>query len=64
VRRLQGEAESAGGRVHVVLGNHDVMNLIRHFRYVTATGFAAFASEEREKDRQREWKEYQKMHCS
>jgi len=60
-RRLQREAESAGGRVHVVLGNHEVMNLVRNFRYVSESGFAAFASEERDKDRQREWKEYRKM---
>ena len=43
VRRLQKEAKSAGGVVHVLLGNHEVMNLIRDLRYVTDGGYAAFA---------------------
>jgi hypothetical protein len=63
VRRLQGEAESAGGRVHVVLGNHEVMNLMRNFRYVSVSSFAAFGPDELEDDRQREAKEYRKMHA-
>jgi hypothetical protein len=28
VMRLQAEAEAAGGAVHIVLGNHEVMNLV------------------------------------
>ncbi|MCU0976807.1 MAG: metallophosphoesterase [Steroidobacteraceae bacterium] len=43
---LEGQAAAAGGRVHVVLGNHDVMNLTGDLRYVTKGEFAAFASEE------------------
>jgi 3',5'-cyclic AMP phosphodiesterase CpdA len=44
--RLQGEALEDGGRVHVVLGNHELMNLVGDWRYVTAADYAAFAAEE------------------
>ncbi len=40
---LQPQAATAGGRVHVVLGNHEVMNLTGDLRYVAAEEFAAFA---------------------
>ena len=46
VMRLQREAEAAGGRFHVVLGNHEVMNLLGDLRYVPAAEYAAFAAEE------------------
>jgi hypothetical protein len=41
--RLEGEARAAGGAVHVVLGNHEVMNIVGDLRYVTAAEYAAFA---------------------
>jgi len=44
--RLQSEAVAVGGRVHVVLGNHEVMNLLGDLRYVTADDYAAYAAEE------------------
>ena len=44
--RLQEQAPSAGGRAHVVLGNHEQMNLIGDLRYVSAGEFAAFADDE------------------
>jgi hypothetical protein len=46
--RLQAEAAAQGGRVHVVLGNHEVMNLMGDLRYLTAPDYAAFAAEETE----------------
>ncbi len=44
--RLEGEAESAGGRVHMVIGNHESMLLKGDMRYVSAEEYAAFADEE------------------
>lgn len=32
--KLEDEARAAGGQVHVLLGNHDVMNLSQDYRYV------------------------------
>ncbi|HEY2648461.1 MAG TPA: metallophosphoesterase [Puia sp.] len=32
--KLEGEAKEQGGYVHVILGNHDIMNLSGDFRYV------------------------------
>jgi predicted phosphodiesterase len=34
VHRLEREAEAAGGRVHVVLGNHEIMVMLGDLRYV------------------------------
>jgi len=45
-RHLQGEAEAAGGKVHVVLGNHEVMNLTRDRRYWNADLLNEFAKDE------------------
>ena len=58
VRRLQGEAEAAGGKVHLVLGNHEVMNLTRDRRYWNAELVAAFAKDETEADRAKALGEY------
>ncbi|HVF33785.1 MAG TPA: metallophosphoesterase [Candidatus Saccharimonadia bacterium] len=44
--RLEGEAAAAGGRVHVLLGNHEVMNLGGELRDASAAEFAAFAQDE------------------
>lgn len=43
--RLQGEAAAAGGAVHVVLGNHEVMNLSGDLRYVSEGDYAQFGAE-------------------
>ncbi len=40
--RLQGEAQAAGGRVHVLLGNHEVMNLTRDLRDVSPAEMASY----------------------
>lgn len=39
---LEGQARRAGGAVHVLLGNHEVMNLIGDLRYVSAAEYEAF----------------------
>jgi hypothetical protein len=40
--RLEGEAQKAGGRVHSLLGNHEVMNLLGDLRYVSRAEYKAF----------------------
>ena len=50
--RLEGEALAAGGAVHVVIGNHESMNLIGDLRYVSKSEYAAFAADETEAERQ------------
>ncbi|MDP3223364.1 MAG: metallophosphoesterase, partial [Rubrivivax sp.] len=44
--RLQGEAQAAGGRLHVVLGNHEAMNLLGDLRDVHIGEYAAYADVE------------------
>jgi len=53
--RLQGEATTAGGQLHVVLGNHEAMNLLGDLRYVTREEFASYIPDEPagERDKQR-----------
>ncbi len=41
--RLAVEAARAGGAVYALLGNHEIMNVLGDFRYVTEGGFRAFA---------------------
>ncbi len=40
--RLEKQARSAGGRVHALLGNHEVMNLMGDLRYVTSEEYQQF----------------------
>lgn len=50
--RLEYEARLAGGRVHLVLGNHEVMNLIGDLRYVSDAEYASFLDLESAEDRE------------
>ncbi len=58
--RLEGEAEAAGGRVHVLIGNHESMILTGDMRYVSAPEYAAFASEAIPEERRRWYNLYVK----
>jgi hypothetical protein len=60
---LEAQAEAAGGRVHVLIGNHEAMNLVGDLRYVAKGEFAAFAEEESGDDRLR-WLEHYAKHKS
>ena len=37
--RIEGEAEAAGGKVQVLIGNHESMNLIGDLRYVSKSEY-------------------------
>ncbi len=52
--RLEEEAPEAGGRVHVLIGNHEAMNLMGDLRYVAGAEYAAFAPDETAEERD-EW---------
>ena len=43
-QRLRASAQAAGGAVHVLNGNHEVMNVQADFRYVTPDGFHDFSA--------------------
>ena len=53
--RLEREAREAGGAVHQLLGNHEVMNIVGDLRYVSAAEYAAFAGPEDAKLRDQAW---------
>ena len=46
IMRLKPQAQARGGDVHLVLGNHEIMNMVGDLRYVSAGEYAAFANEE------------------
>jgi hypothetical protein len=53
LRRMEGEASRAGGRVHALLGNHEVMRMLGDLRYVSTGEYAAFRSTDSEELRER-----------
>lgn len=58
--RLEDEAAAAGGRVHVLIGNHEAMNLIGDLRYVSKEEYSAFAAEETPEERDRWFNAYRR----
>lgn len=44
LQNLEKQAKKAGGAVHILIGNHDAMNMYGDLRYTTAAEFAAFKS--------------------
>ena len=59
--QLETQAKDAGGRTVVLLGNHEVMNLVGETRDVTPEIFATFADANSEKRRQSAWDDYEKL---
>lgn len=53
LRRLAKEAARAGGAVHALLGNHEVMRLLGDLRYVAPGEYQAFATPGSESARER-----------
>ena len=53
LRRLERDASSKKGAVHVLLGNHEVMRMIGDLRYVSAGEYQAFVTRDSEDLRQR-----------
>jgi hypothetical protein len=51
--KLEPEASAAGGAVHVLLGNHEVMRMLGDMRYVSAAEYQAFATPQSEDLRRR-----------
>lgn len=43
LEKLEGDAKAAGGALHVLNGNHELMNAGFDFRYVTGPSFKSFA---------------------
>ena len=56
--RLEDESQAAGGYVHVLIGNHESMNMIGDMRYVSKEEYAAFAADETLEERRRWFQAY------
>src|SRR6266566_4929528 len=48
LRRLTDEAAAAGGQVHMLLGNHEVMRMLGDMRYTTPGEYQAFVTPDSE----------------
>ena len=59
--KLSGQARGAGGAVHMVLGNHEVMVMTGDLRYVSQEEFAAFADDETQADRDQLFADYRAL---
>ena len=56
--RLEREAPTAGGRVQVLLGNHETMNLMAETRDVTTEIFGSFAGDDAAHRRDQAYRDY------
>lgn len=57
---LEKQAKKAGGAVHCLIGNHEVLNMIGDFRYVTPEEYAAYRTGESESLRSQYYELYVK----
>jgi len=55
---LEKEAAPAGGEVQILLGNHEVMNILGDLRYVPMETYVSFADSESENRRKTAYREY------
>jgi hypothetical protein len=53
LKRLQDEAEKAGGKVHPLLGNHETMRMLGDLRYVTGGEYEAYVTPDSDGVRQK-----------
>jgi len=58
IMRLEKEARRRGGRVHLLLGNHEVMNLNGDLRYVADAEYAAYQDIESSRERAHWFKDF------
>jgi len=58
--KLERQAEAENGRVIALLGNHEVVTILRDLRYVSPGDYQAFAGPESEKLRKGAYEEYRK----
>lgn len=61
---LQKQAAKTRGRVLILLGNHEVMNLMGDLRYATVTNYASIANDNSEQRRRSAYQEYVKWRKS
>lgn len=61
LQELDAQAQRAGGAVHMVLGNHEVMVMTGDLRYVTEAEYAAFAADESAAQRDSAYAEYRRL---
>ena len=59
--KLDAQSKQAGGAVHMVLGNHEVMVMTGDLRYVSPEEFAAFAVDETPQEREALFTEYRRF---
>lgn len=59
--RLEEEALASGGKVTVLLGNHEAMNLFGDLRYTSLQEFRAFAAEEVPEERAKQRRRIEKL---
>jgi len=60
--KLEKQAERAGGKFHLVLGNHEIMILIGDLRYVSNAEYLEFAADETPVTRSRYFEQYLLYH--
>jgi hypothetical protein len=61
---LEPQAQAAGGRVQILLGNHEAMNMLGDLRDVSPDAFASFADPNSETKREKAYSDYHKLAAS